>query len=121
MIVMVKLMGIVIVVLGVNFLLKPAAMKAYIEYWKKGKRIRGGAVASLIIGIIFLLAASQCRITWFVALFGILGIVKGVLLFVLEKEKIMALFKWWEKKSDTFLRIYAVIVVAIGILLISAA
>ena len=121
MVILVKLLGIVLVVFGVVYLLNPNIMKQYIAFWKKGKRLYAGAAASLLIGIILLLAASQCAVSWFVTAFGILALIKGIVLFVLKPEKVMPMMEWWLQKPVAFLRGHAIIAIVIGVLLIYAA
>ncbi len=121
MLTLVKLMGIVIVVAGIIFGLNPKAMKAYIAFWGPGKRLRIGAVLSFVIGFIFLLAAAQCRLTAVINIFGILAVIKGILLFILGPEKIKSMMNWWQQKSDLFIRLYALFALAMGALLIYSA
>lgn len=121
MIVLVKLFGIVVVVFGVIFLLKPDVIRPYMDFWTKGKRIYTAAVLNLIIGIILLLAASQCRLAWLIALIGIWGIIKGVILFVLGPEKLKSRIEWWKGRPVGILRLAALLCLAIGALIIYAA
>lgn len=121
MVTLVRLFGIVIVVLGMVFLLNPKAMKEYISFWTKGKRIYGGGILSLLVSIIFLLAASQCRLAWFVVMLGILALIKGVVLLGLGPERLRFRFTWWQERSDIFLRLYSLLPIIIGILLIYSA
>ena len=120
MVVLVKFFGIVIVAVGAIFLLKPDAMNPYMNFWIKGKRIYGGGVLSTIFGIIFLLAASQCRLAWIVAIVGIWGIIKGILLFVLGPEKLKSWIDWWKGRPVGALRLLALLALAIGALIIYA-
>lgn len=121
MVALVRLFGVVIVVLGVVFLSNPKAMKQYMVFWTKGKRIYAAGILSLLISIIFLLVASQCLVTWFVVILGILGLVKGVVLLALGPERLRSRFGWWQERSDTFLRLYSLLPIIIGILLIYSA
>lgn len=121
MVALVKLLGIVIIVLGVHCLLNPSKMKSYVDFWKKGKRIYMGACLSLLIGVIFLFAAPQCRVSWFVTIFGILGLIKGVVIFVLSREKTISMLNWWAEKQVKFLRVHASFALIIGTLLILSA
>jgi len=121
MVILVKLLGIIIVVFGVIYLLNPKMMKPYMAFWKKGKRLYMGAALSLLIGIIFLLAASQCRWRGFIVAFGILSVAKGIWLFVISQEKAISILDWWAKRPIAFLRVHALFALVVGALLIYSA
>ena len=121
MVILVKLLGIIIVIFGVVYLFNPNIIKPYMAFWRRGKRLRMGAGLSLLIGVIFLLAASQCRLSWFVALFGILGLIKGVVLFVIKPEKAILMINWWAERPVGFLRGHALFALVVGALLIYCA
>jgi len=118
---LVKLMGIVMVALGAIYLVKPATMKKYIHFWLKGKRIYFGGILNLLIGIIFLAAASQCILSWFVTILGILSLIKGILIFAFGLKKITAMAEGLTKRSVKILRIFAFIALVAGIVLIYSA
>lgn len=121
MVILVKLLGIVIAVFGVVYLLNPNIIKPYITFWKRGKRLYMGGTLSLLIGIILLLAAPQCRISWFISAFGILALVKGVVLLLIKQEKAMSMINWWAERPVGFLRGHALFAFAVGALLIYCA
>ena len=121
MVALVKLLGIVIVGVGVAFFVKPSIIKQYMDFWKTRKRLYLGGALALLIGIIFLLAAPQCRWRGFITVFGILSIIKAVCLFVFGQEKLVAFMNWWAKRPITFLRVYALFAITLGVLLIYSA
>jgi hypothetical protein len=121
MVIFVKLFGILMAALGVIFLISPGVVKSYIAFWPKGKRIYFGAALSLLIGIIFLLAASQCRWSLFVIIIGIWALIKGLLLFILGQKRIVSWLNWWTARPMIVLRIYALIALVLGALLIYSA
>ena len=121
MVLIVKLIGIAILVLGVVYLLSPNVMKQCIGFWAKGKRVQMGGGLSLLFGVILLVAASRCAVTWVVATFGVLGLIKGVALFVLGSEKVIAWINWWRERPDPILRLIGVIALTVGALLIYSA
>ena len=121
MVMLVKLLGVFIIVFGLTYLYNPNIMKNYIEFWKAKKRIYIGAVLSLLISVILLLAASRCRVSWFIILFGLLGLIKGVVLFAVKQEKVASWLEWWTGRPVIFLRLHAVIAVIMGILLLYSA
>ena len=118
MVALVKFLGIFIVAFGVAFFVNPNIIKQYMAFWKARKRLYLGGALALLIGIIFLLAASQCRWRGFIIVFGILSLVKAVCLFVFGQEKLVSFMDWWAKRPIAFLRGYAVFAIALGVLLI---
>jgi len=118
MVAFVKLLGIFIAGFGVAFFANPNMIKQYMDFWKTRKRLYSGAALALLIGIIFLFAASQCRWRGFIVAFGILSIIKAVCLFVFSQEKLVAFMNWWAKRPIIFLRVYALLAITLGVLLI---
>jgi len=121
MLILVRLFGIVMVAFGVIYLISPQATKKYMAFWTKGRRIYTGGGLSILIGIILLLAASQCRLVWFVILIGIWALIKGIVLLVLGPEKLKSRINWWTERPVGVLRLLSLLVLAIGVLLIYSA
>ena len=117
---LVKLIGVVIVALGAIYLVKPSIMKKYIRFWLKKKRLYFGAALSILIGLIFLFAAAQCRASWFVVLMGIISIVKGILLFVWKQKKTTELAEKIIHSPASTLRSMALVALALGAALVFA-
>jgi len=118
---LVKLIGMVILAAGVVSLMKPDLIKKAIRFWMAENQLYMGALLSILIGIIFLIAASRCVITWIVVIFGVLSMVKGLLLFILGRPKIISLLEDFIKKPAKTLRGLAMIACVLGIILIWAA
>ncbi len=118
MVALVKLLGIFMVGFGVAYFIKPSIIKQYMAFWKSKKRLYLGGALALLIGIIFLFVASQCRWRGFIVAFGILAIAKGIWLFIINQEKAISILDWWVKRPITFLRVHALFAVTIGVLLI---
>jgi hypothetical protein len=114
----VKLLGIVIVGFGVAYFIKPGILKQYMAFWRNKKRLSIGAALALLIGIVFLLAAPQCRWEGFIILFGILSVAKGIWLFAISQEKAISFMDWWANRPVKWLRVHALFAVALGVALI---
>ncbi|MFH1621913.1 MAG: hypothetical protein ABIA97_02190 [Candidatus Omnitrophota bacterium] len=114
----VKLFGIVMVVAGVVYFLKPNLMKKMVDAFLKDKWIYVGMILSFLIGIIFLRAASQCAIPWLVVIFGLLAVVKGAAILIMGKQKIKSLLDSFIKKPVKTLRSFALVEIALGVILI---
>jgi len=121
MLILVKLIGIVIVCFGLIFLLKPQTMKNYMSFWVTGKRIYMGALINILIGIVFLLGASQCRLVGFIIAVGIMSLLKGIILFISGPERLKSMLRFWSEKPAAVVRLMALIAIAFGALLIYSA
>jgi len=117
----VKLMGIILVVFGAIYFVKPNAIKKSVRFWVKDKRIYFGAILNLLIGVIFLVTASKCTIPWIVVIVGIWSLLKGILAFALGPKKINFIVEKLTEGSVKTLRIFAVIALILGTLLIYSA
>ena len=118
---LVKLWGIVMVIAGAIYLVKPTVMKKVLRFWTKGKRIYLGGALSLLLGIIFLFAAPKCSLSWFVGAVGILAIVKGVLLLALKPKTTITITENFMHSPGETLRILSLTLIGIGVLFILAA
>ena len=121
MVILVKLLGIVIVVMGIIFLINPTAFKQYAAFWRQRKRLLMGGILSLLFGVILLLAASECKLTGIIIVFGIWAIIKGILLFMLDQKRLNAYLDWWTEKPLLTIRLLGLIALACGAMLIYSA
>lgn len=114
MLILVKIISIIIVIKGIIFLLSPKLMRKCMAFWGQGKRLYVGAALSILFGVIFLLAASQCKLVWVIIALGIWSLVKGIIIFIRGLEKTKAILKWWGERSARTVQFIALIVIAIG-------
>ena len=119
--IIVKIVGIVIVFLAVLFLLKPDIMKSLLKFFKQGKRIYFAGLVRLVLAVVFLLAARECDITWVIVIFGVLFLISALSIFMIGAEKLKLMLDWFQNKSALFLRVMAVITLAIGAIIIYSA
>jgi uncharacterized protein YjeT (DUF2065 family) len=121
--IVIQSLGVVIVVAGIVYLLRPDIMKWLMGFFKQGKRIYFAGLIRLVLAVIFLLRAGspECEIRWVIAVFGILFLTGGLLIFILGPEKIRRLFDWCEKQPVLLLRAMSLIALAIGAIIIYSA
>jgi len=119
--IIIRSLGIVIVVVGIVYLLRPDVMKWLLEFFKQGKRIYFAGLIRLALAVIFLLGARECDITWVIVVFGILFLIGGLLIFILGPQKLRRILDWYQKQSALLLRVIAVIALAIGAVIIYSA
>lgn len=118
MLILLRVAGIIIAVMGVIYLLAPKMIKKYVDFW--GKRILVAGVLNIVIGILFLLANSACRIPTVIIVIGVIALLKGIVIFVLGQEKMKVLLEWWGNRPPAVVRLMGLIVIAFGILLLYA-
>lgn len=122
MIALVKLFGIVIVGFGVAFFVRKELMKKWGEFWvRNSKYLYLGGIINVLIGLIFLFAAGDCQVPWFVVTMGLLGLAKGIALVVLGPKKFIPFIKQSLKTKDELLRLASISIIVIGMLLIYSA
>jgi uncharacterized protein YjeT (DUF2065 family) len=114
----VKIIGIVFVFITIVYFLKPDIMKSLMEFFKQGRRIYFAALLRLVLAVVFLLAAGQCRYFWVIFAFGVLFIISGLLIFILGSERVKSYINWWQKQPLVLLRVMALIGLGLGALII---
>jgi len=117
MLLLIKLFGVIVVGLGAICVTSPDSMKQMMDYFLKGKRIYGIGVIRIILGILFLLVASQCKLPGVIYTLGVFLIVAGSLIFVFRLEKCKSMITNIMSKSNTTKRLLGLPAIAIGILI----
>ena len=117
----IKIIGIVFVAIAIVYILKPDVMKRLFEFFKKGNRLYVAAPVRLALGVVFLLGARECKQFWVILAIGILLLISGTLVLVLGPNKLRPMIEWFQKQSGVLLRAMALIVLAIGVVIIISA
>jgi uncharacterized protein YjeT (DUF2065 family) len=118
---LVKLIGIILVAEGAVFMAKTSLVKRMVKFWTTKNYLYFGGLLSIVIGILFLIAASNCKAFWFIVLIGILSIIKGVLFFTPFRPNMISFAKRITEAGNSKTRLLAAITIAIGVLIIYAA
>ncbi|MFC1577251.1 hypothetical protein ACFL42_05210 [Candidatus Omnitrophota bacterium] len=121
MVILTKLIGIVLSILGIYFAIKPEFMKRMLKYHKDVKKLHTSGVIRLCIGVVLLLAASNCRSSFPIAVLGILAIIGGVAIFAIKPKKMQSMIDWWLKKTDNTLRAWSAFPIIIGLIILNCA
>ena len=73
------------------------------------------SILPFIAGILFLFSASATRHPWFIRLFGLIGIIKGVFIFVDPKNLYNKSTDWYlDSLTDQTHRFYGIIAIILG-------
>ena len=86
----------------------------------KGVDRRILSVVPVVAGLLLLLAASLSRNSWVIRFVGILGVIKGVFIFVNPDNLYSKLCDWClESLSDQVLRLYGILALILGTAVLS--
>lgn len=118
MLILVKLIGIIMVGMGIIFLVSPKTMRQVMLLCEKGKRVYMAGILRILIGVIFLLAAPQARLAGVIVTLGILIIIAGGIIFILGLDRVKAILKWYYERPLLVLRLIALIAIVIGVLIL---
>jgi len=117
----IKLIGLLEIVLGVIFLLNTDNFRRFISFFSEGKKPYLGGFLKILIGSIFLFTATQCRVVWIMVTLGVLALAGGILILTRETQKAKSLIAIWKDKPVSVLRLYAVLALLVGALIIYSA
>lgn len=120
MLVLDRLIGILILALGVLFTVRPQWMNKTIDFFGQGKRLYINGALRLVLGGIFLLSAPQCRLPGAAFFIGVLFILGGALIFVLGTEKTKSIIDHWKDLPAMAARLLALITVTFGAFILYA-
>ena len=117
----IQIIGIVIVAIGVVYILKPSVMKRLFEFFKKGNRLYVAAPIRLGLAVVFLIGARECKHFWVIIAIGILLLISGILVLLLGPKKLVPILDWFQGQSEILQRVVALIVLAVGVVIIISA
>ena len=118
MLIAVKIIGVLLVVLGLGFFLNPKLIRQLMSFVAVGKRIYAIGILRLLLGALFLLAASECRLIGVMVTLGIIILVSGILIFILGLARIKKIIAWWQARTLLIMRLCGIIGSAFGILIL---
>mgnify|MGYP001052744544 CR=1 FL=1 len=121
MLALLKLVGIVVIAIGIIFLLRPKMVKQWMVFCEKGIRPYVMGTLRILVGILFLFAAPKSRVAWVIVTVSILALMGGITFFILGLERIRSTLRWWYGRSLLVLRILALLAIALGALILYSA
>jgi hypothetical protein len=116
--IIVLVIGLIIIATGLAVLVKPARLKDLLYILLEKDWFRMVAALRVIIGVLFLFAAGGTRSPIFVSVMGVLFILAGVFIPILGPARLRSLASWWMKRRDLVLRLWALVALALGGLLV---
>jgi uncharacterized protein YjeT (DUF2065 family) len=112
-----KLIAVYIAVMGIIFFFNPRALTPYTAFWGGRKRLYIIGGSRILMGLVVLAAAAQCRLKALAAAIGIFLILAGIPYFMIKLDKQKAMVSRWQNRPAIFVRVLGFLILAIGILL----
>lgn len=120
-VIVIKSLGILFVLMGVAYLLRPEIIKGLMRFFKKGNRIYFAGLLRFVLAVVFLFAATECRIPAVIGALGIIFLLSGALIFLLGPERIRAILDWYDRQPITIFNFISLVVVIVGAVIIFSA
>jgi len=112
--------GFVIVVVGVVGLIAPETYVRIVTFWAESPGIYIITAIQVVIGVVLLRAAPTSRSPVALGVLGAFALAEAVLMPLLGHGRTRAIVHWWGSQTFGSLRFWAVLELAIGILVLVA-
>ena len=114
------LIGALMAVTGIAALFKPVWMRQMLILVNKGRLVYAVAAVKIVIGVIFLILATQCRMPKVIIALGILTAGGSILFCLLPFAKIRRFMNWWIARPLWLYRVWGVAATLVGGLILYA-
>jgi len=112
--------GLFVFAMGLISLLKPTFLKKMIGFWRNGPFLYVMGALKIVLGVLYLIAASACKLPWLVVAIGILTAGGTIVFFALGKDKINKFMDWVSLWALWACRCWGLVAMALGALLVYA-
>jgi uncharacterized protein YjeT (DUF2065 family) len=116
-----KVVGIVLICMGLLLLLRPGAARTLTGFFVKDSRLYISGGVRLAVAVLFLLAATKCAHPWIIGIFGVVFLLGGMVIFLAGPAKLRPMLTWLMARSLVWSRIIGIIVMALGGIIVYAA
>ena len=117
----IKIIGTVIVCIGLVFLIRPEIMKTTTRFFSKGSRLYLAAMVRFTLAIVFIMGARHCGMKWVIVMFGLIFLLSGLMIFMLGLQKAKGILRWYLEQPKFISRVVAGIVLGVGLIITYAA
>jgi len=112
--VVVVIFGLFILGMGTAILMSPERLKRMLRVFLEKQALGLAVGIRIVVGILFLMAASDTRAPPFITAIGVFFLLAGVAIPFIGSARIERLATWWLAKPDWVLRVWAVAAGALG-------
>ena len=117
----VKIVGIILICTGLLHLLKPGVGRSLMRFFAQGKRLYVGGIIRLVLAVLFLLSATECKYPWIIGAFGMVFLFGALIIFLAGPARLKPMLTWFQGRSLVWGRIVGGIVLLLGGIIVYAA
>lgn len=114
------IIGLVTALVGVAGLIAPHVLVELAWLWATPSGLYASAALDILAGLVLLKVAHSSRSPVSLSVFGGITLVGGVLTPFLGHARTVAHARWWSAQSPVILRLWGVLLLAIGVLIVVA-
>jgi hypothetical protein len=118
---MVAVIAVLLMAISAFGVFAPERLVAIVTGWPPDTRLYVAVGTRLVVGLIFVAAASKCRFPAVIYGIGILALAGALLLVLLGEPRLDALIRWWSQQPALAIRAWCVLSGLVGALVLSAA
>ncbi|MFH1360375.1 MAG: hypothetical protein ABIJ41_04980 [Candidatus Omnitrophota bacterium] len=119
MIVLVKLLGGLVIVVGLTIFASPAFTKKIFAFVQHGKNIYYAGVARCVLGIILFICASRSSVPLAAIALGLMFVMSGIVVFAADLRKLKALIASYSEMPALVIRLLGLMAASFGMLVFS--
>ena len=103
--------------IGVTFVIIPSSLKKILKLFSKLPKIALGGIP-LILGLLLILSSSASSFSFYIAMLGMLGIVKGLSILLIPMDTLKTTVKWWLNQYPALYRFWGIVLIILALLVI---
>ena len=116
----VLLTGIIIVLMSLFGAVMPASFVGILSIWRGPTRFGSAVIARLVLGIVFIFAAPDCRFPTLVRVVGIIALVAAVLIVIIGPQRRDRFVLWFLVRPHSLIRAWCLLGFGFGVLMFFA-
>ena len=118
----VVLFGVAVGLLGMVGVVRPTRLIRFVEtMWQSPTGFRLAIVLRLVLGVVLIIAAPDCRFPQVIRILGIFSLVAAAAAAALGHERLRSFVEWWVGRPPVFVRGWSLVAFAFGCFLVYAA
>ena len=118
---MVAVIAVLLMAISAFGVFAPERLVAIVTGWPPDTRLYVAVGTRLVVGLIFVAAASKCRFPAVIYGIGILALAGALLLVLLGEPRLDALIRWWSQQPALAIRAWCLLAGLVGALVLYSA